>query len=224
MNRFASPDDFPWPEILAAYLDGELDDSQRDLVEIYLRAHPEAEAELSDQEWLSRCHRDFWQAVEPVPPSPVVWDRVWRQIHQRVLAHQPVDTRRPTSLGRVSVTILVAASLLMAMTLAWIPPRTQGPEPRSRMANALSPLPPNTLAGMDPIELARPDEVEILSIDGFAHEQVILGESPLPELIEWASPADVRLVSIESHPSGTAPDMHTPPDSNLVIAIDAPRP
>jgi anti-sigma factor RsiW len=55
----------PRPELLAAYIDGELDPATAARVEAWLLTDPHACELLDEQYLLSPSHREFWRAVTP---------------------------------------------------------------------------------------------------------------------------------------------------------------
>ena len=66
----------PFPELLAAYADGELDAAGRAHVEAWLAEHPEAHAELETQRNLSRKHGRLWQTSASASPGEKSWSRL----------------------------------------------------------------------------------------------------------------------------------------------------
>src|SRR5262249_58779212 len=71
----------PFPELLAAYADGELDAAGRARVEAWLAEHPEARAELENQRKLSRSNSKLWHASGPQSPGERSWSRLFRRVH-----------------------------------------------------------------------------------------------------------------------------------------------
>jgi anti-sigma factor RsiW len=64
----------PRPELLAAYIDGELDPATAARVEAWLLTDPHACELLDEQYLLSPSHREFWRAVSPPEPSTARWN------------------------------------------------------------------------------------------------------------------------------------------------------
>src|SRR5436190_5975510 len=91
----------PFPEILAAYADGELDAAGRARVETWLARHPEAAADLDAQREWSRRNRRLWQSAAGPQPSDARWSRLFSSIQQALTAPpaQPL-VRRWYSRGR----------------------------------------------------------------------------------------------------------------------------
>src|SRR5262245_54407800 len=86
--------DRPFPELLAAYADGELDAAARAQVEAWLAAHPEARAELEAQRRLSRRNQKLWHASAGPSPSEASWARVLNRV-QSALRTPPAAAARP---------------------------------------------------------------------------------------------------------------------------------
>src|SRR5438270_6339912 len=78
--------DRPFPELLAAYADGELDAAGRARVEAWLAEHPEARDEIEAQRRLSRRNRHFWQATAGPQPSEASWLRLLARVHEALTA------------------------------------------------------------------------------------------------------------------------------------------
>src|SRR5579864_8887223 len=73
----------PW---LAAYVDGELGESERARVEAWLDAHPDARADIEAQRRLQR-----WFKAGPVPePGPRAWEDMLARVEAALL---PVGRR-----------------------------------------------------------------------------------------------------------------------------------
>src|SRR5476649_1717459 len=65
-----------FPELLAAYADGELDAATRAEVERWLALNPDARSSLETQRQLSRHNRPFWRAATAANPGEATWTRV----------------------------------------------------------------------------------------------------------------------------------------------------
>src|SRR5438105_3603459 len=108
--------DRPFPELLAAYADGELDAAGRARVEAWLAEHPEAKADLDAQRALSRKNARFWQASAPPAPGEKSWSRLLARVHYAIY-HRPASPAvRP---ARV-VTFRRAAALAGLAAAVWV--------------------------------------------------------------------------------------------------------
>src|SRR4051794_27452677 len=85
--------DCPFPELLAAYADGELDAAGRARVEAWLAEHPQARAELETQRRLSGRNRKLWHASAGPAPSEASWSRLFHRVHGAV--HDPARPAEP---------------------------------------------------------------------------------------------------------------------------------
>ena len=83
MNTPLSDDGIP-VEMLAAFIDGELFAADRLRVEQWLADHPEAAAELADQESLSPANGTFWQEVAAPVPASERWNSVLTGIERGI--------------------------------------------------------------------------------------------------------------------------------------------
>src|SRR5947208_5746888 len=83
-----------WPELLAAYADGELDPAMRERVERWLADHPEAREQLRAQRDLSPANRRLWRQAEPSAPHDDTWAGVKAAIH-RGTSKPPAGPVRP---------------------------------------------------------------------------------------------------------------------------------
>lgn len=163
----------PWPEILAAYADGELPPAERAAVERWLAAHPEDRALLRTQRELSPANEGFWAEAVPPLPSPREWAAV-RAAIGRDLAPAPAGRRW-------GWTAAAAAAVVLAIGAAvWVATRPGGPpESPDRPAADLAlrpkpepaPLPPGDderlaldEALAEPIALAAPGEVSVEAV------------------------------------------------------------
>src|SRR5438552_5519183 len=101
--------DRPFPELLAAYVDGELDAAGRAQVETWLAAHPDAYAEVENQRKLSRKNGKLWHFSAPPSPGERSWTRLFQRMHT-ALTNRPVPAPQPVHRGlRVRHIAAVAA-------------------------------------------------------------------------------------------------------------------
>jgi hypothetical protein len=155
----------PPPELLAAYADGELDGHDAVLplkhkVEAWLKAHPEARADLEAQVRLRR----LWRDTAPAEPDDAAWNRV--------LARLPIP---PSPVAKTRFPIRWAAALLLASAASvavYFGTRHSDAPGAAGLADAVIPAknntPPNE-SGLDNGEIfavATSDEIEILRVEG----------------------------------------------------------
>ena len=182
----------PTDQLLAAYVDGELDAASHGQVEAWLADHPEAAAEVTAMQHL----RKVWQTTAPPEPSAREWSQMLDSI-TAALPSPPVTRKTRVSagvLGWTAVT-LAAASLLLAFFL-------QRPTIQDSGTGSSDPS-----AEEQPFEVATISDVEIHQIDHDDLKALVVGTPPVPELLEVASKADVSVDSVEPAEDGSYPDM-----------------
>jgi anti-sigma factor RsiW len=211
MMRFArQPDDRSFPELLAAYADGELDPAERARVEAWLVDHPEAHATLDAQQKLSRHNRRLWQADSSRAPSEVSWSRLFSRIHQALATppqqsvNGPATARRPYRAPVLAI-VSTAAAALLAVTL--LRPTTP-------------PGPPVGLPEEDAWAVATDDDVEIVGIQDGDTNRLVVGRPPLTGPIVLVSTNDVVFDKVVEDTDGMMPQM--PPPGASVPMIVAP--
>lgn len=107
----------PTPELLAAYADGEFEGREallplRRLLDDWIGAHPDAQAELSSLRRL----RLLCEAAAPAEPSEAQWRRCIDAVVLPNRAPLPLRTRRRKRLGWRKA---AAAALLAAVAVLW---------------------------------------------------------------------------------------------------------
>jgi len=201
----------PTRELLAAFVDGELDrrpdlaDLRRQ-IEAWLAAHPEANAELDAQVELS----SLMAATTPPEPAAEAWARVWSRIEKA----QPHGAKRRSAAAWLAGLVAVgtaAAVLLVVLQQA----SDKVPEvrrlvsgvktPEFQLPSADSPLPtPDSRLqtpdskGAEVFPVATEEEVEIISVAGADTHTVVAGQLPLlgtivllqPHEVEFQTPAN----------------------------------
>lgn len=222
----------PWPDILAAYADGELDATARTAVERWLAAHPRALAELCAQKQLSPDNWPLWQQVEPPLPTEAAWAAVRELVADAV--HSPVTPaarpesgwwRRTGFYFSGGVAAIVAASLLLAlMQHLFVPPP---PRPNAEPVIVAGPPTPgdDPLAGIAVLPMANADDVDIHRVAGGGGGWLPVGEPPLAGPLALAGEEDVQLEEAEPHPAwpGGTPRMVTAPGDAAMIFAAGPR-
>lgn len=166
------PNDWkPSPEVLAAYVDGEVTDADEvHHIEAYLDENPESRAEVTAQRKL----KALWNRAAPAEPSPASW--------QRVIDHLD-DAPRPAVAppSRTAAWALVAFTLAASAMWAWL------------LAGTYRPATP---AAVDVLEVAQGDDIEILHIEGDDIASLVVGWLPLRNVLELANPGEIEVTSI----------------------------
>jgi hypothetical protein len=176
----------PRPELLAAYLDGELDAATRAEVEAWLAAHPDAAAEVEGQRRVLR----LWRATPPPEPTQARWTTVFLRIEAAV-AGLPYRGRRGwrALFWAAGVT---AAAVAAAVAGSWMLHRPQTPTPAPAVVNEED----------SPLLLVAADDVDIISMDGDDEDRLIVGAPPVSGPIVLASNGDIALEPIDQDQDG----------------------
>jgi hypothetical protein len=205
MTRNWHNPDRPTPAELAAWADGELEDSDAARVEAWLSAHPEdaPDAESSRLVGLFRDHA-------PPEPSHAAWDRTLSRIAQRTGAGRRDKRWRGMLLLGVGVAAVVAGVLAASFLL---PGKNATVATPNRIH--LEPEDDND----DPFPVARANEIDVLGMDaGDAHRVMMIG-NPLLEPFDVVSSDDVELVSVEiDYDEGMMPKLQRGQRFPMVIA------
>ena len=190
-----------WPERLAAYADGEIDAASRLEVAEGLACHPHAAAEVEGVRYLDRLCR----ATRPSEPSEARWSAVLGAVENALAAPAPVAARRAggalTSLRRLTP----AAAVLLLLTFG--PPAPQD--------TGFSPSP-------EPLPVASPEDVDILSVQGRDSHLLVVGEPPLREALIIAAIGDVRVDQVFPDVDGVLPQVlgesENPSGTPMIVA------
>jgi anti-sigma factor RsiW len=201
----------PWPDILAAYVDGELECGDRAAVERWLAAHPRAREELRAQWKLSPENWRLWQKAEPPLPDDEAWAAAQETIAEAALTGaaktDPALPRTERRDGRrrfapfLAGSLAVAASVLLALGLVgrWLPrPADDGRNGEVVVAPEASADDP--LAGIETLVLARDEDVVIDRVAGDAAGSLPVGQLPFTGPIVLATAEEVALEGAEDHP------------------------
>ncbi|QDU20794.1 anti-sigma factor [Urbifossiella limnaea] len=192
----------PWPDVLAAYADGELDDRARAAVERWVTANPAAEPCVDAQRRLSPENWRLWCQASPPRPSDEAWDSTRDGIAARLtLARlsEPVGVPWERRLARavaVAAYALTACVVLFAGFGYLLFPRLPQ-QVAERVARADDPL-----AGIPVLLIAADTEVDVHRVDGAgAGGWLPVGGMPLAGPLTLATSDDVELEEAEEHPA-----------------------
>ena len=190
----------PWPEILAAYADGELTPADRAAVDRYLHACPEARALLRTQREWSPANERFWAECEPPAPHPTEWAAVRAAVAAEVLPAR-------TAWRRWVVPAVAAAAVLLAGAAVWLATGPRGgerPPAQPEQATVRAPAPP------EPAPMPREPEAVAKVTDDAGDEPFVL-----------AGAGDVDVAAVGPHPAwpgDTPPPMGGPADAPIIYA------
>lgn len=214
------------PEWLAAYADGELDHESRDCVANWLAEHPEALAELEEQQDLA--HRDFRNAIAPTMPAQTSWDHVFSNIENTLAGAM----RREARLRRLAYLVpgVALASFAAALLVAFLAIDRQRPhDQRSQPTISLDGddgVVKGRMAFLDDGEdfvfrVATTDDVELIHLPESAAELLVVGKHPLADIVLLLAQAtDVQLLNYGPDDQGNLPDIQTTqgPDASMLWA------
>lgn len=227
------PNDFP-RELLAAYVDGELDGETRARIEHWLADHPEARDELSAQYALSPANTGLWERAEPLQPAEGKWVRRLQAIEEQLADPLAVPRRRAGIWAVAGLAAMAAA----AAAVAWvaigpaIQPRApderklpeqardlpRAPLPREASLQAASDDP---LAGMNVLAVASDDDVVLDRVPEFPTGWLPIGRNPLQGVLSLASEEELLLAELgpsAAWPTGTPKMTTAPGDAPMIYA------
>jgi len=209
MSSGHDADDRSFPELLAAYADGELDADGRARVDAWLANHPEARAALETQIRLSRRNRKLWKATAPLAPSEGSWARVLGRVQDLLDSPPRPALPRPRRIraGYVAVAVATAAALVLAVYLQ--PPTGERGGDRPPIHDAVEPL-----------ALARDADVDILSLDDRDSTALVIGRDQLLGAVVLASVGEVDLKGVQKDPNdGMMPKVQMTDAGNAPMII-----
>jgi hypothetical protein len=177
----------PGPELLAAYLDGELEGRDelaalRSRLEDWIAAHPEVRDEIQRQRRLRR----LWEQTSPAEPAAGQWRAALENILSLSAArHSSTASRRGRKSGRALIMGAVAACLACVVVLgaALLPGPTQ---PWSVPSGLDFYLPED-----DAFPVARSHEVEVLVVAGADTASLPIGRLPVQGELELVGHDDI---------------------------------
>ena len=208
-------------ELLAAYVDGELDRTTRECVERWLAERPEALSELLDQERLSPANEDYWQRVSPPAPSVEKWDGLLSEIEFAVKSRN----RRPAGgryrYPRPSVAIAgIAAALMVALFL--VPRQRPGTDPVG--FDPKFAVLPNNDDEEFVFRLATQDDVELIQFSEAAADLLVVGKHPLQDTqVMFAKSDDFQVLNYGMDDQGEVPDYQAMIGAETPMFIPPPR-
>jgi len=195
----------PRAELLAAYVDGELDGdgSDGDLrgrIERWLTEHPEAAGAVEAQRRLL----EWFQVTAPGDPGETAWEPVAARLHTLSLT-QSGQSRggRWAKLGVLGV--VGVACLGLTFTLASILDRQEGPpvQPPSQPRAATS----LASTDMEAFPVATAAEVEILSVQGEDTATLVVGELPVQGSLVLLQADELTLTAVEPARDNMVPEI-----------------
>ena len=211
MTPLPDPADLPgpWPDVLAAYADGELDAAARAAIERWLAENPgawgcvDAQRELSPENWR------LWRDAEPPAPSSATWVDVRDTIAAglaRARHAVPAPAKRPWRRRTEWALVTMACGLtLFVISLAafgvWFVP----PEPQRVIEFATRHAADDPLAGFVVLPVVTEADVDVHRVDGAgAGGWLPVGGVPLSGPLALATADDVELEEAEVHPAWPA--------------------
>jgi anti-sigma factor RsiW len=193
MTRRKTDVEPPRPEDLAAFVDGELAPESRRAVEIWLASHPDAAAEVAGLRRLA----DHWRQTAPAEPTEADWADVLARVELTLAA------------GGSPATPPVRGGAGKRRGLAWALALLTGTAAAVVLALTLGPHGPLDLEENEPLVVAEPHDVEIISMDAAAYGALVVGDPPVQEPLVLAANDDFQLNSF------------IPSDNDLVSTIRA---
>ncbi|MFO0798850.1 MAG: hypothetical protein U0804_15365 [Gemmataceae bacterium] len=192
----------PWPDVLAAYADDELDERARAAVEHWITANPAAWPCVEAQRRLSPENWRLWCLASPPRPDEETWDSLREGIAGRlILARQtepagvPWEKRAARVVAVIAYTLTACVLLFSGFGYLLFPRQPQ--QVTSRVARADDPL-----AGIPVLVIAAETEVDVHRVDGAgAGGWLPVGGMPLAGPLALATSDDVELEEAEDHPA-----------------------
>jgi hypothetical protein len=157
------------PELLAAYVDGELTPAETRRVEAWLAEHPEARDDVAAQRHLARLFED----AAPPPPPERQWAEALARVERSLAVPRPAARRRAAL--AVAALIAVAALVLLALALKGPPPQHAAPDDEGEWA------------------VVSADDIDIISMDDRDRGALVVGEPPLNEPMELLTEDEVKV-------------------------------
>lgn len=191
------------PELLAAYVDGELDEQEAARVEEWLTAHPELAQDVADQRRLAQ----LWHLTPP--PRAPDWDASLARLHERLSTARRPTGSRPWVLALFTVAGLAAAILLAVFWAGWPerPPLEEaGP---SRVA-------------VQPWPVVSADDVAIESLHDADRQALVVGEPPASAPLELLAVHEVVVTKLDVDDLGRMPRVSLDRGSDFPMIVMPP--
>jgi hypothetical protein len=174
----------PPAEMLAAYVDGELEPRERLTVERWLADHPEGRADADGQRRVARA----WDVTRPREPDEDSWSAALAVIQDRIQAERLLLPRRRLP-WRWLVGLAAAIAAAVVLILA---NRTPGPGPTR---------PYDSTNGEAAFQVASADDVEITSFaDADSDDVLLVGHPPVREPMLLLAHDEIRLEEMTPEP------------------------
>lgn len=182
----------PSAEQMAAYLDGELGESERGQVEAWLRQQPAAAADIEQMGQLLHV----WHEAAAPEPSPGAWHAVLNRIEEGVArpagGAPPAWPRERPGRSWLRVALLAASVLLAVAVVRLLTP------PSGSVLTQLTGLAPRPtdegLAG-EPYPVVDAAEVVIISMNPNDGEAVVIGQPLELAEIHLATHDDIQVIA-----------------------------
>lgn len=199
----------PWPDVLAAYADGELDERARAVVERWLAENPRAMPCVDAQRRFSPENWRLWCNAAPPRPGDEAWDAVRDGIVARLALTRlaeparkgvPWERRLARVLAVPAYALTACVVLFAGFGYALFPRHAQ--QVTERVAR---PAADDPLAGIPVLLIATDAEVDVHRVDGAgAGGWLPVGGMPLSGPLTLATADDVELEEAEEHPAWPA--------------------
>jgi anti-sigma factor RsiW len=177
-----APEPLP-PDLLAAYLDGELAEADRLQVEAWLAGHPEAQPRIDAQRELMA----HWESTQAEEPAETAWASVLDGIRTGLDQQRSAAPVHWPS-GRTAIRVTAAAAavfLILAVDRV-------GP-------------PDSALAPAEPFPVTLSEDVDIVSVHGRDSQMLVVGELPVDGPLILAANGDVHVQSVRPDVDGMIP-------------------
>jgi anti-sigma factor RsiW len=193
----------PAPEELMAFADGELSPARHEEVAKWLVGQPDAQGQIEDFRRLGQ----LWRNAQPPEPSPQAWAAALARIENALPPSMPrfrPRSRHPAWTFPVLAAAAVLGVVLLSRSLAPVgtPTNTNGP----------------ATADEEVFPIVAAHEINIVGMDA-RDADALVGHPPLSGTLEFAAPADVRLLNAQPHgDDGRIPRMGDG-DVPMIVAV-----
>jgi anti-sigma factor RsiW len=196
----------PAPEELMAFADGELGPARHEEVAKWLVGRPDAQGQVDEFRRLGQ----LWRNAQPPEPSPQAWAAALARIENALPPSTPLPRPRPRR-PAWTFPALAAAAVLGVVLLS----RSLAPVGTPTNNNGSS------TADDEPYPIVAANEINIVGMDA-QDADALVGHPPLSGTLEFAAPADVRLLNAQPHrDDGRIPQMG---DGDVPMIVAVPHP